>query len=167
MSTINGNLYVAGILQPAQLAAPPNSIGDSSVITPAAGVAGIQTSKTNHRQHVRYSQAEGAAVVTESRIVWITHGTAGTVISLNGALKVACIGAATITVDLKKNGTSVLASVLTFNSSAPIMAAENTSIATGPTAAGDVFEIVVTATVSSGTLGQGLYAEAIIDENPS
>src|SRR6202034_2777395 len=100
MSAIYGNLAVTGNLQPTTISQPANSVGDANIQTPAAGASGIQTSKTNKRYHVGYDQPEGTPVVTESRIKFITKGTAAVILAVNAALKVACIGAATITVDV-------------------------------------------------------------------
>ncbi len=132
----------------------------------AAGQPGIATSKLNHRQHRVYAQAN-VTIVTATIPVWLTYGTAGTVLSFKAGSIVACIGAATVTVDLYKNGASILSAPITLNSSSVARVAQAATISTPATAAGDWFDMVVTATVSSGTLGTGLYAEAIIDENPS
>lgn len=162
-----GNVLIQGTLTASGFVAPSGCITPSNIATPAAGGNGIDISKLNHRNKAPYSQPEGTAVVTETRIIAITHGTVGVIVALNAALKVACVGAATITIDLKKNGTSVLSSVLTFTSSTPAMTAESGTITTTATAIGDIFELVITATAGGGTLGQGLYAEAIIDETPN
>jgi hypothetical protein len=167
MSSINGNLFVAGILQPTNFSPPALCIPDAAVSMPAGGASGIQTAKMNHRQHVRHNQAEGVAVVTETRQVWITNGTAGVVNSFKAQLKVANIGAATITIDLKKNGTSILSAPISFSSADAALAIKTATIVTSATANNDYFEYVTTATVGGGTLGQGLYLDALIDEYPS
>ncbi len=134
---------------------------------PRRRASGVQTSKLNHRQHARYSQPEGTAVISEQRIVWITKGTGGTIVGFNVATKTACTGAGTITVNVLKNGTAILASAITLNSASPITAAIAGTLATTATAAGDVFEVEITATPSSGAVGQGIFAEIIVDEYPS
>jgi len=161
------NLVVQGTLSPAGFNAPAGSIGSAGIATPGAGAAGIVSSKLNHRFKRWLGQAEGAAVVSQTEIVSITYGTAGAIVALQAILKVACAGAATISVDLKKNGTSVLASPISFSSSDSALTVKSATPTTTTTAAGDYFEIVITATAGGGTLGQGIYAEAIIDENPS
>jgi hypothetical protein len=169
MSTDNfqGNVFVAGTLQCNTFVCPAGSIADAGVASPSAGASGIQTSKLNHRYPITYNQPEGSAATSATVIAWIVKGTASVMIALDAALKVACIGAATITVDLKKNGTSVLTSVITFNNGTPIMTDESATIATAAGVAGDIFEIVVVATAGGGTLGQGLFVKALIDEFPS
>jgi hypothetical protein len=167
MSTVNGDLYISGILRPAGLIPPVLSVPDSAIALPGAGVSGVQASKLNHRQHVRHNQAEGAAVVTETRLVWITSGAAGNLNSFKAQLKVANIGAATVTVDLKKNGSSVLSAPISFSSADAALAIKTATVTTAASAVNDYYEEVITATAGGGTLGQGLYTDAILDEYPS
>ncbi len=161
-----GDLVLTGTLIPGGLLAPAGCISASNIGSPAAGQPGVASSKLNHRQHRVYAQAN-ATIVTATIPVWLTYGTAGTVLSFKAGSIVACIGAATVTVDLQKNGSSVLTAPITLNSSSVARVAQTATISTPATAAGDWFDMVVAATAGGGTIGTGLYAEAILDENPS
>lgn len=69
-----------------------------------------------------------------------------------------------MTVDLKKNGTSVLTSTVTIDHTVAAYTQVAASIATNTYVAGDVFEVVVTATAGGGTLPQGLFVALITRE---
>lgn len=160
---IPGNVQVSGTASLGGLSAPAGCITNSNIATPASGADGIFTTKLDHRQHIRYNQPEGTAVATETRQVFITFGAAGTIKAVNAIMKTANSGGATVTVDVKKNGTTVLGSTINVT---------GTSVNTGTlsvttTAAGDVFEFLVTATAGGGTLGDGIYIEMIVDETPT
>src|ERR1700728_133159 len=61
---IGGNMLVQGTLTASGFVAPSGCISPSNIATPAAGAAGIDSSKLNHRFHVPYNQPEGTAGVS-------------------------------------------------------------------------------------------------------
>lgn len=120
---------------------------------------GVQASKLQHQYEPVYSQAFGAAVITERRAVHLVRGATGSCDRFAANLKQACTGGATITVDLQKNGVSILAAVISFSSADVGSYVTKTAVVTTqPTVVNDLVEVVVTATVGGGTLGQGLAA---------
>ena len=165
-NNINGDLAVQGNLSCGTFSAPASCIMDAAVATPAGGAAGVGSSKLNHRQHARYSQGN-VTIVTETRPIWITYGTAGTLKALRAGLIGVNIGGATVAIDLYKNGASVLTAPITLNSGTAARTPAAATISNTATAAGDWFDAVITATVGGGTLGTGLYVELVVDENPS
>lgn len=162
---IPGSVVITGTLSPTTITLPAGCIADTNVATPAGGAAGISTAKLNCRTHVRYNQPEGTSVVTESRIVWITHGTSGAFVSFTAQDKVASSGGDTVTINVLKNGTSILSggTAVTVTGTTAVTG----TITTTSTAAADYVEFVITATHTSGTLGQGLVADLVVDETPS
>jgi hypothetical protein len=164
---IPGNVSVTGTAAVAGLSAPAGCIADTNVATPATGAAGISTYKQNHRERHRQVQAAGSAIVSQTTPACIVNGTDGLVISFKASVKTACVGGATVTFDLKKNGTSVLSAAISFSSSDSAGAVKTATISTASCVAGDLFEIVTTATAGGGTVGQESYAEALIDEYPT
>lgn len=146
---------------------PTGCVTDASI---AAGVVGsqpnlIQTSKIWQQYSKNWSQAGTA--VTERRVIHVSYGTAGQVL----ALWIGCVGvpagAATVTVNLYKNGTSILTGVVTLNSATVAYALTAASFGAGVTyATNDVFEIVVTATAGGGTLPTEVFAQLIVNEQP-
>jgi hypothetical protein len=162
-SRIESDLFVAGTLTARSFSPPALSVGNAAVASAAAG-AGISDLKLEHQHHFAYAQANTTAV-TITIPVKAVYGTVGALISLKAGTIVACIGAATITVDLKKNGTTMLTAPITLNSSntARVMAAATISVTA--MAAGDFLELVITATAGGGTIGTGLLVQGVVTEN--
>jgi hypothetical protein len=69
-----------------------------------------------------------------------------------------------VTVDLRKNGTTILTSVITISVAQAAYARVAGAIASAAYIAGDVFELVVTATAGGGTLPQGLFVDTVLRE---
>lgn len=162
MGTINDNLFVNGPLSCLQFSPPAGCITDAAV----SSASPLQTSKTQHRTHAKWGQPNTTAT-TETRTVYVNNGTTGTLIGFRAGSIVACLSTASITVDLKKNGTSMLTGVITLNSSSVARVAQAAALASSALVAGDWLEVVITATAGGGTLGTGFFCEAIIDETPT
>lgn len=116
----------------------------------------------------KLEQAQDYATTVASKRT-VVHGAKGlgVILLVRATLAaLACSGAATITVDLLKNGSSILSSVLTFNSTTgtTLRAFLDATISVTSYAADDVFEFNVVATAGGGTIGKGLYCEAILQE---
>lgn len=77
------------------------------------------------------------------------------------------VGAATHSIQLKKNGSNILSSALVMDSANTNYVLEEAAGYTSTSyAAGDFFEVDITATAGGGTLGQGLMFDVQFDENP-
>lgn len=159
---VDGDLYVAGNFKADSLTLPYNCVGDNQ-ISASAGL--IAYNKTQKQRACRYTQKYGSAVVSERSGIHIGVGS-GSISTFFGTLSVACAGAATVTVDLLKNGTTVLSGVITLNSGVSAFTYALGTIASANYAAGDVFEVNVTATAGGGTIGQGLTVMLYTNENP-
>ncbi len=164
MSVINGDLSVTGNFNAGGLYLPASSVGDTQV---AAGAA-IQSSKLQ-QQRVR-SIADKTTVTATSyqQIVAIIVGATGTLQQVSATEKVANIGGATVTVDLLKNGTTILTAVLTRSSADTAMVAEAvTAFTSVALVQGDVLEIKFVATTGGGTLATGMFAQVKYLEDAS
>lgn len=156
---INNDLYVSGNLQMGSITLPNDSIGNNNV-TPSNPIAppNIVT------QFCRgVNQNYGAIAVTQRTVVHVAVNP-GTVAQFQAGLVAICAGAATVTVDLHKNGTTILSAVITLTD---LQTDYDSYLATFTLATyniGDVFEIVITATAGGGTLGQGLFTQATFQE---
>jgi hypothetical protein len=160
LQTIPNDVHVEGRLTAAQMSVPANAIVDASV----ASDAKIAAAKVCHRIAARRAQVGTAA--TETVGLHIATA-AGTVHAVRVAVIGAAIGAATVTVDIKKNGTTILTSVVTVNSGTAARTAVTGLLSVTAFAAGDVFEAVIVATAGGGTLPTGLLAELTVSEDPS
>jgi hypothetical protein len=158
-SVTQGDLYVNGNLAAASFTAPTGSITDAMI----QGNAGIDATKLDHQHQPVYAQPHGTAAITERQVIHVAKS-AGEVVQIQAGVVVACVGAATITVDLRKNGTTVLTGAITIDNGDAAYAEVAGTVSVTTYVAGDVFEVVVTATAGGGTLGQGLYVAPVFRE---
>ena len=92
---------------------------------------------------------------------------AGTIIDFSAGVLAAAVGAATVTIDLKKNGTTILAGLLTIDNTLAINTLKFNTPSSLTLATNDVLTLVITAAAGGGTLPTGLfinvrYSEAAI-----
>lgn len=118
----------------------------------------IDQTKLKHQYIQVYAQPHGTAAVTERKVNHVARST-GTVEAIEAGIVVAAAGAATVTVDLRKNGTTILSAVITINNTHVAYQEVAGTISSAAYVVGDVFELVVTATAGGGTLPQGLYVD--------
>ena len=134
--------------------------------------AQIPSSKTVHRYRQVYNQAAGTDVVTETRILFIARA-AGVWNSIEVFPAVAPTGGdKQFTVDVQKSSgggafATILSGVVTVNSSSADRTQQNAGINTTAIADGDVFEVIVTASGSTGTQGKDVSVTLDYDENAS
>lgn len=156
-SRIDGNLTVSGGFSCGQFSPPAGSIADAAV---AAG-AGIGASKLVHQHRLHYNQNGTAATATVP--IHVARGT-GTILDVRAGTIAACAGAATIEIDLKKNGTTVLSGTITLDNANTNRVAESGTLSVTSLVAGDWLELVITATAGGGTLGTGLLVSVTVEE---
>lgn len=154
--TLRGAVIIDG-----SVALPASSVTNTSV----TAAAGIDASKLEHRHRETYSQPNTTA--TSVTQVIYTAAAAGTVNSFKAGSIVACIGAATVTVDLKKNGSTILSAVITLDSSNTAYVVEAGTINSAAYVAGDMFTIVTVATAGGGTIATGFTCIAEFEEAAS
>lgn len=149
-----GGLKVVG-----QLSLPAGGITDAMV----ANFAGIGGDKQQHVYRKTHGQSGTVASVTIP--IHGVFGVTGLLKALKAGLITPCAGAATVTIDLKKNGSSVLSSPITLNSASAARTLYAATISNTALAAGDFLELVVTATAGGGTVGQGLLVDLLSYED--
>lgn len=144
-ASIAGDLNVSGKL---------NVGGGASI----SGGTDLDAAAVIHEHRADYSQPNTTAT-SETRAVAVVKGTTGTLRSFSAGSIAANIGAATVTVDLRRNGSTVLSAVITLDSGNTARVVEAGTINSTALAAGDLLEVVVVATAGGGTLATGLMAE--------
>jgi hypothetical protein len=154
---IQGSLYVQGGFTP-----PANSIVDASVAASAA----VAATKLQHQHRAIYAQGSSTTAAAATQVIFAVFGATGTVVNFEAGAVVPNVGAATCTVDLKKNGTSILGAAISLSSSQTARQLVAATISNTALVAGDVLEVVVTATAGGGTLAQGLFATLTVNEMP-
>lgn len=139
----------------------------SGIVTNAnlVAYANLDISKLRHRVDETLSQGSATTAAAQSNPIYVAKA-AGTITGLEVGAVVANIGAAACTVDLKKNGTSVLTggTPVSLTNATAAYATVAASITTAAYAAGDVFELIITATAGGGTLAKGLFVKFEADE---
>ena len=137
---------------------PESTVTDSHV---AAGADIAAAKQEIPLRWVALAQAHGTAATDERRTAHNVLGVTGSLISVRAGLLVAAAGDSTVTVDVLLNGTTVLSAVITLDSTTVIRTETVGTLASSPTAlaVGDCLEVVIDATVGTGTLPQGVYVQ--------
>lgn len=157
-STHVGSLHVTENLTAGSMGVAANSVTDTSVI---AG-ANIAASKLEHQLHLTYSQTGTAASATIP--IHCGYGD-GDIIGIKAYSIVAPLTTATVTIDLKKGGTSVLTGVITLDNGNTAYTPEAGSLSTTTYNNDDVLTLVIVAAASGGTLPTGLGVTVILRED--
>lgn len=160
-SQIYGDQNFKGNVTLSSVTLPDGCVDDDAV---AAG-ASIAADKLRHQYLPTYAQANTAAV-DETRVIHVVHGTTGEVTAFVAGSIAKAVGDATCTVDLKKNGTTVLTAPITLDSGNTNRVAEAGTISgTVTLAVGDVLEVVIDGTIGTGTLPTGVFCSATVVED--
>ena len=159
---INNDLYVTGTVSMKTLAIPQATITDAMVQT---AVPAIDAPKLRHQYVNSYQQKSTATAVADQQVKHIVRG-AGTIESFWVGSVVANIGAATVTFDLWKNGSSVLSATISLTSSNTAYVMAQATLASNTIAIGDVLEVKVTVAAGGGTLALGPFARLTTREDP-
>lgn len=149
-------------MTPFTIRIPASALGSQELSTADP----VAVEKQYHRHAGSLRTNHGSAVAAVRQTVYVARA-AGTVTEFRAALSVACVGAATVTFDLLKNGTTVLSAAGQLDSGDAAYDVVEPTISSAAYVADDVFEINVTAAAGGGTIGQGLLALALFDERPA
>lgn len=158
---IDGDLVVLGeLLGCTSIAYPAGSVENVDI----SGSAAIAASKCQKSLRAVVHQVGNAA--TETHLMFIVKGAALTFKKFTVSNITACAGSTTVTVDVKKNATTILSAVITLDSSKTPYSETEAVISVGSAADGDYVTIVITAT-QSGTdaLATGVMAQLDYDED--
>lgn len=150
-------LYVSSVAQ-----LPQASIGNTQ-ISPTAAIA---ASKVTQQRVIPFRDGNSDDAAATKTFPLAAAVGAGAYVRFSAGLIDACAGAATVTVDLLKNGSTVLDAPITLDNSQAdrelVDAVFDLPIV--EPAADDVFEVAIVATAGGGTLGKGLFGHLIINE---
>jgi hypothetical protein len=158
---IEGDAYVAG-----SLTARTNTPSDLAVTNAhISATAAIEASKLQHQFKKVVSQDENTNAFDEGYVIHVVHGTTGTVTAFQAGSVARATGTDTCTVDLHKDGASILTGLITLDSANAHYTPEAGTINSGAVVAGDVLEVIFDATAGDGTLPTGVYASMVIVED--
>lgn len=155
------DLYVSGNLAAKSFTPPSSSITDAAIV----GSAGVQASKLQHQYEIIYNQASGVNAATETRTIHVVKGATATLLEFAAGAVTVLTGNDTCTFDCKKNGTTILSSVISLASTDTNRVIKTGTLSVTTAVAGDWFEVIVTATHNTGTLPQGIAARLTLRED--
>lgn len=161
VNTIDGDVVVRGNLRTTTINLPATCVGDSNV----NGSAPITAAKLQHQYEKTFAQVNGSAATAERRVLHVAYGATGTIIAFRVGAVTAATGDSTATVDLRKNGTTILSAAVVIDNTKAAFAKTLAALATTGYVTGDVFEVVVTISAGTGTLPQGLFADFVATED--
>ena len=165
---IPADCYIDGTLVPKSLTIPGGTIEDADV---KAGAA-ISDTKIVHKFTPEHRQASGTDVVTAEAVVHVVRsvngGTLREVVIVTDAIPAG--GDKQYTVDVHVGNAStafatVFSGVITVNSSSAARTVYPATLTSNALAQNDLVKVIVTASGSTGTQGQGLIVQARIAEN--
>ena len=156
-----GDAYFNGNLSSKTMTIPDNTVVNADVSS-GADIAAI---KLEHQYSKFIAQASDINTVDEQRCIHAVYGSSGSVVAFEAGSVTVCAGDSTITVDLHKNGASILTSVITLDSSNAAYTVEAGTIDTATLADGDVLEVIIDVTAGTGNLADGVFASCIIRED--
>ncbi len=159
---MDGDLYVVGNINSRTRTYPAGSISNAAV----AAAAAIAATKMLHQHHLTYAQDSGATAANEERVIHVVYGAAGTSVSFEAGCVVTNDGECTVTIDLLKNGTTVLSSAPVITSSHSAYELVTGTIGTSALVDGDVLEITI-ATAGTDTVGLGAFCSLVLREDPA
>lgn len=159
---IDGDYTVRGTLRCEAIAMPQNAIDNSNQIKAGTN---ISADKTEQRFFPAWSQPNSAAT-SETRTLFVARRS-GTVNEVIAGSIAKAVGDSVVTLDVRKNGTTILAAVITLDNANTARIVEQGSVTSSAFVAGDWFEVVIVATANTGTLPTGVFVELEVDQNGS
>lgn len=162
---IEGDVYINGNVNSLTMSIPAGSVIDASV----GASANIAATKLEHRHQIVYAQGSAVDAADAAQVVHVCYGATGSVVAFEAGSVVAALGNDVCTVNLKKNGTSILnpTTGISLSSSATAYIASAGTISSAAIVDGDVLEVVIDATHGTGTLAKGVFASVVISEKAS
>jgi hypothetical protein len=163
MAQIAGTIQGALVLTAQTITPSDGSVTNASVANNAA----IASTKLQQRRKAFYAKPSATAAAAETIPIARIYGATASLVALRVGSVVACVGDSTVTIDLKKNGTSVLSATVQLDSANTARVTEAATINTTGAVVDDLFELVVTVSAGTGTLATGIFAELVYDEDPA
>lgn len=161
MTTIDGDVQINGaLIVTDDFAAPDGSIGDADI----EAAAEIDQTKQAHRLNITYSQQVGVNGASDARVLYRCYPAGGATILKFGAGCTTLAGAATtMTIDLRKNGTTVLTATFALDNTNTIYVQEDAPGFTSTALAqGDI--LTAHLTLAGANPPQGVWVNLIVKE---
>lgn len=128
--------------------------------------AAIQAGKMEHQHRAGYAQESATtAAAAKDEVIHVVKGQTGTLKTFTAGCVVACLLDAIVSVDLHKNGVSILDAPIALDLNDAAYAIVAGTIDTPAVVVDDVLEVVVTVAAGGGTLGKGVFASLDLFED--
>lgn len=163
VATFDGDVFFRGNLRMNSIVLPDAAITDEAQIQ--AGVM-IDAAKLRRRLVISERGISATSATTKTVTTHIVYGATATAISVKARLTTKCTSGATVTVDVKKNGTTILSAPISFADTDSDGDIKDGTISVDDFVADDVITFVFTATAGGGSVGTGMTCQLIIDEDP-
>jgi hypothetical protein len=162
LTILDGDVNVLGTLSPRTFTLPINSVTDTSVVAGAA----LSASKLQHQHQKVAVLCDHATNAAVKRVqIHKVYGTTGTILQFGVVASVAAGAATTITVDLKKNGSSILSATITLdNGTAAYALKQPAGFTSTSLVVTDILEADITA-VSGANLPKGVSCHLVLRED--
>lgn len=148
------------IFSPTSTVGLPDNTVKNGMVSPTDP---LDANKTDNSYRAVLAQNDSAE--DETKYAFMARG-AGTFLKFRVIQKTACAGLSKVTVDVKKNGVSIINAVITLDSSSAINTPIAGIISTGTFAADDYIEIIINATASgTDALATRVMAQLDYDED--
>ncbi len=139
---------------------PTSSIGDDAI----QSAAGITYDKLEHKFIVTQWLCDHATdFAATRRVLHVAEGATGEILSFSAGCTVLAGATTTVTLDLLKNGTTVLTTTITLDSTNTAYILEDSVVLTAAYVAGAVFE--VNATISGTNEPKGVFCRLVLRED--
>ncbi len=159
-STITGDLIIRGNLHPTSFTPPSGSITDDAVLS----AAGIAADKLEHQYvHTMWLCDHATDFAATRRAIHAVYGATCTLIGFSAGCTVLAGATTTVTIDLLKNGSTVLTTTITLDSTNTVYVLEDAVILTAAGVAGNLYE--VNATISGTNEPKGVYVQLALRED--
>lgn len=155
-----GNLFVDGTLTAVNSNLPAGTVRNTQI----GGT--IESSKLQPRRILTYGEAYDQIATAKRVPLGSVYGATATLINFRAKLTGGsiCTSDATVTVDLYKNGSTILSAAISIGASDTTDWKDVTGFTSTSTVADDYYDAVITVSAGSGALGDGLRVELVIDD---
>lgn len=160
VQTVDGDVVIRGSLTATgAVNLPAGSVANAAI----ASVADIDASKMEHQYELTLSGALGAAAATEARVIHVVYGATGAILAFRAGAVVAAGTSTTLSIDLKKNGTTVLSAPISLSNAQAAYQLASGTVAVPGLVSGDV--LTAHATLSGSNAAQGWFCQVVLRED--
>lgn len=154
MNKIEGDTYITGTLTAGAMNVPASSVGNTEV----EAQANISASKLEHQHNLNVALFDHATSVVAKRQAIFRAESNCTIDEVGAYVTVAAGASTTVTIDILKNGTTVLTSTISITNAQTAYQEVAGTVSSSSLVAGDKLEANVTITGANAPKGLNVFA---------